>query len=269
MITGPSIDPKMLQTMLTLLAEIRDNSLLNEEQRRLKLERLIAEQKQRQFAQAQALLNQGDFHRAQLLLDELIRRFGPSTELDTLTQRIAEARGRLEKQQIEAARKKLDDLLSVNAWDRAEEVTADLVARHPNSAEARELAERIRAQKSQFQAEQRTRLFAEAQRHTTRKEWQAALQTVRLLVRLYPESAEAEALKEQLPTLEANAEIAVRQALEAQIKDLIKEQRYAEAVETAERVIRDYPASPQAAALQDQLPRLRDLARGVRGATPL
>lgn len=262
------VDPQILQTVLALLGDIRDNTLLGDEQRRLKLDRLITEQKQRQIAQADAMINQGDFHRAQQILEELIRRFGPTPEFESLANRVRDARARLEMQHIEAAKKKLDDLLSVNAWDRADEVTADLLSRHPDSAEVREVADRVHTQKTRFQAEQKTRLLAEAQKHTTRREWQAALQTAQLLVRRYPDSPEAEAIKPQLPTLEANAEVAARQALETQIKQMIKEQRYADAVEIAGRVLRDYPASPQAQALRSQLPKLRELAEGLHGAAP-
>ena len=73
-------------------------------------------------------------------------------------------------------------------------------------------------------------------------------------------SDDAEALRMQVPTLEANAEIETRQQLEAQIMALVKHGRYIEATALAKRVIEQYPDSPQAEALRRQIDRLEELA---------
>jgi hypothetical protein len=64
----------------------------------------------------------------------------------------------------------------------------------------------------------------------------------------------------QLPTLKTNAEIEVRQRLEGQIMEYARQGRYIEAVDLAKKVIRDFPQSPQAQVLREQLGRLEELA---------
>ena len=88
----------------------------------------------------------------------------------------------------------------------------------------------------------------------------------RTLLDEYPDSAEATAVRGQMETLEANAEIETRQELENEIKDLIKHRRFAEALDLANQVITNYPESPQAEALRSQLPRLRQRAEETTGS---
>ena len=73
-----------------------------------------------------------------------------------------------------------------------------------------------------------------------------------------------DALREQISTLEANADIETRQQLETQYKAHITQQNYWEALELARRIISDYPLSPQANVLRDQIPRLEELTQKQR-----
>ncbi|MFQ5353060.1 MAG: hypothetical protein ACE5D3_08300, partial [Candidatus Binatia bacterium] len=189
---GPRLDPQLVQNVLSLLNDIRDNTLLGEEERRVKLERLVAEHRRKQIAQFETRLAQGQFHQAERILEELVRRFGSDDELDHLAGRVVSTRAQVEKQHVEQARAKLQDLLSINAWDRAERIAADLVELHPTSDQARQILEDVKTQKSKFQKEQRGRLLAEIEKKTNVREWQPALQTAKLLLRLYPDSPEAE-----------------------------------------------------------------------------
>lgn len=67
-------------------------------------------------------------------------------------------------------------------------------------------------------------------------------------------------LAAELPTLNANAEIGVRQEMESEIMELATHGRYMEAVDLAKSVIAQFPESPQAAVLRAQLGRLEELA---------
>ena len=72
---------------------------------------------------------------------------------------------------------------------------------------------------------------------------------------------DTDALRVELETLEANAEIQTRQQLEQQIKEHISRQEYWDALAIARRIMADFPFSPQANALRTQIPRLEELAR--------
>ena len=64
-----------------------------------------------------------------------------------------------------------------------------------------------------------------------------------------------------LTLLTANADIQSRQALEQQLKELVRQHQYWDALALARRIISEHPLSPQASALRGQLPRLEELAR--------
>jgi outer membrane protein assembly factor BamD (BamD/ComL family) len=150
------------------------------------------------------------------------------------------------------------------AWDRAAEVVRDLQRRHPNSERVGELARRVTMGQDKAIAEERARLMSRAQAATDQHNWTEALRWVQEVIQKYPNSAETHDLRLQLPTLRANSEIQVRQQLEAEIRDLIRDQRYADALRRARQVIADYPDSPQAQVLREQLPKLEQRAAEAR-----
>jgi outer membrane protein assembly factor BamD (BamD/ComL family) len=116
-----------------------------------------------------------------------------------------------------------------------------------------------------FEQGHRGRLHEEIQQLVRQRRWQEAAQAARQFIATFPTGPDTEALRVQLETLEANAEIQTRQQLESQIKEHIRRQEYWDALALARRIIADYPFSPQANALRNQLPRLEELARGHRG----
>jgi hypothetical protein len=172
-------------------------------------------------------------------------------------------RAQVESHDIDAAQRQIEDLASLGAWDRVAEVLNELLQRHPESAKANELAQKIRTQRNKAVAEQRARLMAQAQDATNAREWKKALHLATTVCQRFPRSPEAQALRMQLPTLQENAEIQIRQHMESEIRDLIKEQRYDEALRIAHELLQQYPDSPQAAVLREQLPRLEERAAAM------
>lgn len=252
--------PAQLQELVQLLKDIRDNSLLSEEERRHK--RLRAEEIE--FSQtretALALSRQGNFPRARQLVEGLKLRYPDSQRIGLLMEQLESDRERYESDDILRSTKQVEDLISISAWPRARQLVQQLLERHPDSAEARQLLLRLEREHRLFQDEQRRRMHAEVQRFVSRKRWEEALAAARTFVERFPGSSEAEAFLMQIPMLESNAQIEHRQQLEAQIMDYAKHGRYIEAVDLARQLIQRYPGSPQAEALKSQLPRLEELA---------
>lgn len=248
------------QELVMLLQDIRDNSLLSEDERREKKLRSA----ETEFFQARALVNsliqQGDFVRARQAAEHLRVRHPEDTRAPALAEQIESAREKYETTDVHAITKQVEDLMSISAWQRALELVQQLQLRHPDSTEAKQLMLRIEREHATFQDEQRRRMQLEVQRFVSRRRWEEALAAARTFIERFPGCAESEALLLEIPTLENNAEIEHRQDLEAQIMDYAKHGRYIEAVELARRVIRDYPGSPQAQALRMQLGRLEELA---------
>ena len=88
------------------------------------------------------------------------------------------------------------------------------------------------------------------------------------MIRLFELALEtaAAAVRQQMATLKANAEIETRQELENEIKELIRTKKFADALDLAQQVIANYPDSPQAEALRSQLPRLQQRAKETAGS---
>jgi hypothetical protein len=104
-------------------------------------------------------------------------------------------------------------------------------------------------------------MLEEIQQLVHQRRWREAAEGTRRFLEMFPNDIEAPPLREQLKTLDANAEIQTRQQLEAQYKELIQQHRYWDAVGLANRIIAQYPMSPQANALRGQIGRLEELAR--------
>ncbi len=244
------------EEILRSLRDLRDNSLLSDEQKQAKLDRLTRDHRRRVTANVESLVAKGEFHLASDLVADLERRFGADTDSRRMRLEIEKAQQQTEQVDVSEATRRVEDFLSVSAWPRAEGVANELIERHPDSAAARELANRIQRERQRSEQEQLRTAYVEIEGFTQRREWKHALGAARAFIEKYGPSPEAAVLRDQIGTLEANAEIEARHALELQIKELIKVHRYAEALDLARNVIRTYPNSPQATALQNQLPRL-------------
>jgi hypothetical protein len=252
-----------LDELVVLLREVRDISLLNEEQRSLRLQaqgKAVLSLLQREVP---VLLREHNWIEARNRVQEARERFPSFSEWDALEGQIEHMRTQVEAHDIEAAERQIEDLTSLGAWDRVAEVVNELLERHPDAPRANELAQRLRAQRNKAEAEQRARVMAQAQEASNNREWKAALAAATSLIQRYPRSPEAQALRMQLPTLQENAEIQTRQQMETQIRDLIKEHRFDEALHIAHDLLEQYPESPQAGVLRDQLPRLEEKAAAM------
>jgi len=258
-------DASEFDEVVVLMRELRDISLLNDEQRTLRLQaqgKAVLSLLQREVP---VLLREHNWIEARERVQEARERFPTCSDWDEMERQIEEMRARVEARDIEAAKRQIDDLASLGAWERVAEVVNELLERHPDAPQAIELAQGLRAQRHRAEAEHRTKLMAMAQDAANQREWKTALATATSLIQQFPKSPEAQSLRIQLPTLQENLEIQLRQGMENDIRELIKAQRFDEAFRAANELIQQYPASPQAAALREQLPRLEEKAAAAAG----
>jgi hypothetical protein len=196
-------------------------------------------------------------------VDRARRRFPALPNWRGLAEQVEQARALFEAHDLLMASREVDDLAALGAWDRAGEVFRNLRQRHPVSEPVAELGRRVTLGQERATAEERARLMSQAQDATNKREWSRALTLVEGLLARFPGSPEAAELRQQVPILRANVEIHTRQEMEGHIRELIKQQRLTEALRVADELIGKYPDSPQAAALREQLPRLRQRVAGV------
>lgn len=251
-----------LLELVVLMREVRDISLLTDEQRKLRLEaqgRAVMGTLQREVP---ALLREHNWITARNRVQEARERFPALKEWDDLERQIEEMRLRVEQHDIEAAQRQVADLVSLGAWDRVAEVVNELLQRHPDASGAVELAQRLRSERNKAEAEQSARLMAQAQEAANAREWRKALSLATTLVQRYPKSPESHALQMQLPTLRENAEIQTRREMEEEYRTHIAANRLDAALEVAHTIVQQYPDSPQALALRDQITKLEARLRG-------
>ncbi len=261
--TGGGIPGHTVDELVVLLREVRDISLLSEPQRQLRLTaqgRAAIELLQHEVP---LLLREHNWIEARRRVQEVRERFPSFAECDALEQQIERMREQVESQDVEVAERQIDDLKALGAWERVGEVCNDLLHRHPQSQRVLGLVQKVRAQKSTMDAQARARLMAEAQDASNKREWRTALGVANQLIQRFPRTPEAQALLLQLPILRENAEIQERQRVEHEFRDALKDHRYQDALRAARELIDQYPNSPQAEFLRQQIPKLEERLQTV------
>ncbi len=252
--------------LLAVLEDLRDTSLLSEEERANKRQRVANEEFEQAGARIRERTAQGEFAAARDLVEQIIRKYPDDERGADLRKQVEMARERHESEDVASCKRQIADLVNISAWGRAREMAEQLRIRHPDSVEARQLLISLEKDHLRFQDEQRRRMYTEVQRFVTRRRWEEALAAAQTFLQRFPSGEESDALRMQLPTLQGNAEIEVRQRLESRIMEYARQKRYFEAVDLARKVIRDFPQSPQAQVLRGQLDRLEELAENPDAA---
>ena len=169
-------------------------------------------------------------------------------------------RSAAEAETWERTRERVQDLMSVNSWDKAIATAGEFVENFPTHVEGRHLLTRARREHELARDTKFQRMYEQVQADVDRKGWRDALEGAQRLLEAYPTHARANKIRQQLKTIAHNAEIEERQEHELRIQQLVRGRRFAEAVDLAEDVMKRYPGSPQAQSLDQMLPKLRDLA---------
>jgi len=260
------VSPDAIRQVRELLEEIRDYSLMSPEQKQERWERLLAQRQNDLAETVQDLIRQKRFVDALHELDRFEELYGRDEETTTLRRKYDAARRTAERRDLAEALDAYATLKAGREWDKAMALAEDLLTTYPQSLEIREWIGQIRRDREQVTAEHRAKLLTEVQNLTSSREWRKALAVTRVLLDQYPQSAEASAVRPRLETMEHNAQVETRQELEEEIKELVKNRKFAEALELAHQVISNYPDSPQAEALRGQLPRLRRRVAGQAGS---
>lgn len=252
------VDPLEMRALFT---DIRDILLLPQELRIRRYQAAVEAEHQRRLAAAERYIASRDFHRARDELAALAERFGVDDRLREARNRLEHAAEEARAQDISQATARAQDLMSLSRWDEAERLAAELADKYPAATEPAALRERIQRERVLFEQRNRQRMLEEIQQWVRQRRWREAAAGTRRFLELFPRDIEAPALREQLATLDANAEIQTRQQLEQQYKELLAQHRYWDALGLARRIIGEFPFSPQAKALRNQVARVEELAR--------
>jgi outer membrane protein assembly factor BamD (BamD/ComL family) len=254
--------------MLVILRDVRENSLLSEEERRAKAGRVEQQELTEAAARIEKLTADGDFARAGQVLDECAQRYPGRAALTAMGGKITERRQQRMEADVREFSRRIDDFINISAWERARGVAAELRERYPALPAVAQLEARIEREYQLYEDAQCRQTYAEIQRYVSRRRWSEALAAAETFIERFPHRSEAEALQLQLPTLANNADVSARQEMDAEITELAKRGQYAEAEVLADRLIRRWPDSPQAEVLRSQLARLHELATNPNAPPP-
>jgi hypothetical protein len=185
---------------------------------------------------------------------------------DDRRQRLAELHKRQESadaESFEKLRGQVEDLMSMSSWDQAHQLAKSFADQHPGDSNGQALLARVIRERDNLRDNTAQRMYEEVKRAVEHRQWRGAMAAAQRLFERFPGHPRAEKIRRQFKLIQDNAEIEVRQEQEQQIQDLIRNKRLPEAIALAEDLLKRFPLSPQAEAVEEMLPRLRDLAAGA------
>ncbi|MHC4092367.1 MAG: hypothetical protein ACYSVY_19200 [Planctomycetota bacterium] len=235
-----------LAEVLATLRELRDLTVLSDDERDQVRERLIGLQRQRLCTHINEALDDRRLRAAREHLADGVARFGPLQDLEAMRQKITGVAERTEPLAYARAVRRIEEAVSAGAWLTAEQIARVLAAEYPSAQRCRQLLEATR----------RGRHYALVQHLTTEHRWSEAVAAAEEFLDVYSDSLEAHTLQVEIQTLRGNAEIQRRKQYEVQIKEHLRAQRFADALRLARHVIETFPQSPQANVLRKQIPAL-------------
>jgi hypothetical protein len=244
-----------------LLEQLCDLMLMDDAQRQRCGERHWARRKQTHLEAIEREVLIGDWGPAFARLDELRIVMPEDRQIAELRERVeSEQTARLDED-VRNARGRLRQLMGSALWQEAEDLIMSLRDKYPGKGEIDRLGENVRQEREGWERDNMERLFKDIATATERRQWRQATLAVEEFIRRYPLDPRAEALRLDLPTLLENAAAQERKEQEEQFKDLLKRQRYDEAILTAKAAIAKYPQSATATELNRLLPKVEELAR--------
>lgn len=252
---------RMEPEMRNLLLEIRETLLLPEPERQRRYERLMEREFQRGLTTAEQLVASRDFGRARDILVMLAERFGTNDRHREMQEKLERAAESARTSDIADANRRAEDQMAMAKWDTAEAIARELADKYPLASDPAALIIRVQRERKLYEQRHRQRLHGEIQELVRQRRWQEAADAARNFVENFPTGPDSDALRGQMETLQANADIQQRQMLEQQLKDFLRRQQYWDALGLARRILNEHPLSPQANALRGQIARLEELAR--------
>jgi len=249
-----------LRQMLAVLQELRQLALLNDQQKQA----MLAMQRQRgkmdRLEKVAAFLKDHHWARAADDLDQLSLDFPDDAQVAELRQHLQVGREHDTAKTVSQTRERIEDAMAVSNWDEAFSAAQELADDFPENEDARALLKRVVHEREIFNESTAHRLYDEVKDDIDHRHWRRALAGARKLIEKFPEHRRAVSVRAQMPTIQDNAEIEERQEQEKRIQELVRGQRFIEAIELAEDLLDRFPGSPQADSLEQLLPKLRDLA---------
>lgn len=246
--------------VVALLKEISENTLLDEQERSRKRSRLAETHRERAMEEVEQLIAATKWPQARRRLDDLRNAYAGDPDVMALGRRLESAVREHQEVDVMTSCEQIRSYMSLGLWAKAREAAERLSSKYPENEEATKMREVVRMEEQVSQKDDRLRLYREIEHLVARKHYRDAKRVAESLIDRWPETAEADGLRAQMDELSRNADIEVRREMEARIIEHTKQGRHKEAYEVARLLMEQYPDSPQAVALQEQIEKLRERA---------
>lgn len=192
-----------------------------------------------------------DWDAAMVLVRELAERFGYRSDAEEFRSRIERARAQTLDQRVVEALAELEELVRRRQWTEAYADAARIMRLYPDSHRVDRLRERIDQARMAVRRELEQRFRAAAEREQVDE----AMELLRELD-AYLTPAEAEPLR----TLAAEVIAKSRENLGVRFKLMVQDHQWTEAVNAAERIMREFPNTRMAQEVLEMMPALREKA---------
>jgi hypothetical protein len=256
----PEFENDSLARIEEMLREVRELSLLGDADRRVRLSHHLEQRKRIMARQIMDLINSHEFARAEKILIDLEGQFPNDAYAQGCRRDLEGARRETETKLVRIGREKIEHLMAIGSWDQALAAVNKLVEDFPKNTESRELLKRVAHERETLIDANAQSSYEEIRRLIDQRQWRPALTGVQKLLAKYPMHHRAQQMRQQLRTIQENADIEERQEAEVQIQEMIRAGQFRDAIDLAEDITRRFPGSPQAEAIEELLPRLQELA---------
>jgi outer membrane protein assembly factor BamD (BamD/ComL family) len=258
------IDAQQWKHLHDALDEIKELSLLPDEQRRTRLTVLRNERKLNRARLAIEHIERREWGKAEKLIKMLESEHPGDADLVAVHRQLRDSRAKSEHATITKVRDSIDEYIATERYDQAYVAARQLVEDFPLNADVKQLLDRVSRERELWREATGVRLFEEIRANVEWRHWRTALALATRLIDEFPDHRRTEQIRAQYRTIQENAEIEERQEIEIRIQEMIRSGDYTAAIELGEDLIRRYPDSPQAESLDQLLPRIRQLSVETR-----
>jgi outer membrane protein assembly factor BamD (BamD/ComL family) len=260
--------PDVLIELQKLFDELRDLSLLTDEQRRQRSHELRVKHKAAALQAAAVQIQRQHWADAQKTLVEIEKEWPADPAVSSVRKELELAQIQAENHALEIAESQIETEMSLSHWDQALALARKLADEFPDSVRVAKLLNRVEHEKGIYTETTVQRLFEEIRHSTERRAWRRALEPAQNLLVKFPDHPRSELMRKQIKTIQENAEIEERQEQEARIGELIRARRFREAIALSEELLRQFPTSRQAETITKLLPRIQQLAAAEESPAP-
>lgn len=256
----PPADQLLLSRIDQALEEIREFTLMTDRERSDRLNKVVEQRRRQIMREVTELTGKQEWAKAEHLLATLESHFPKDNAVLDLRFEFERARSEVEDETVRETARRVDGLILMESFDAALAACTRLVENFPTNSDARALLQTITRQRELHIESSAQKIFEDIRTEIDHRNWRGALPLAQRLLNRFPHHARAMQIREQLTTIHDNAEIQERQEIEVQIEELVRAQRFGEAISLGEDVVRRFPLSPQAQTLKNTLlPRLHEV----------